>query len=392
MSGTDVMFHGFRDKTAVVGVGYSKYSKNSGVSTRTLAADAIAAALTDAGLPAHELDGVVCHRIGDSIEPFQVAQDLGLPVVNYIGDIFGGGSTSVAAFGTAAMAIATGTARYVVCWRALNSRSEMRMGSSDPGRMFSEMGQYWMPYRHVAAPQIWGMYCRPYLDRYGVSPEALGTVAISQRDNALLSPRSMMREPLTMEEYLNSRIIVDPLRLYDCCLETDAAVALVITSAERAADLASKPVLISAVAVGAGSTLTSNGVNHLRSGAHNLASTLYERAGVSPSDVDVAELYDAFTPLVPIQLEAYGFCAEGEGADLVLSGATKRTGALPVNTHGGHLSEGYVHGLNHVAEAVNQLRGDCGDRQVPNANIALSTGAPGLGSGLTSATILRAGS
>jgi acetyl-CoA acetyltransferase len=235
------------------------------------------------------------------------------------------------------------------------------------------------------------MQARAYLDAYDVTPEDLGSVAITQRNYAQLSPRAMMRKPLTMEEYLSSRWVVEPLRLFDCCLETDAAVALVVTSAERARDLARPPVLISAASYGSGQTLFSNGNQDITtSAAAALAPRLFEMAGLTPADVDVAELYDAFTPLVLVQLEDYGFCAKGEAAAFVTDGQTAPGGRLPVNTHGGHLSEGYVHGLNHAAEAVTQLRGEAGARQVPDATVALSTAQPGYVAGTTSAVLLRA--
>jgi acetyl-CoA acetyltransferase len=199
-----------------------------------------------------------------------------------------------------------------------------------------------------------------------------------------------MRTPLTLDDYLESRPIVDPLRLYDCCLETDAAVAVVVTSAARARDLPRPPVLIAGAACGGGHTLFSNLRGDLTTtAAADLAPRLYATAGLGPDAVDVAELYDAFTPLVLMQLEDYGFAARGEAAGLVADGATALGGRLPVNTHGGHLSEGYVHGLNHVAEGVDQLRGDAGERQTPGASVALVTGQPGYVAGTTSALLLR---
>ncbi len=202
--------------------------------------------------------------------------------------------------------------------------------------------------------------------------------------------RAVMRAPITLDDYFASRWIVEPLRLLDCCLETDAAVALVVTSADRAAHLRQVPVLVSGVAFGGGHTLYSNGHQDLAtSAAAEMSPRLFASAGVKPSDIDLLELYDAFTPLVLLQLEDYGFCSKGEAAELVASGCTAPGGSLPVNTHGGHLSEGYVHGLNHVAEAVSQLRWDAGPRQVRGAEVALSTGQPGYVAGTTSALVLR---
>jgi acetyl-CoA acetyltransferase len=382
--------HPLRDRTAIAGVGYTEFSKDSGVSTLTLALRAVMAALEDAGLSAADVDGVACHRVGDSTQAVLVAQSLGITDLRFHLDLFGGGSVSHQVVASAAMAVATGMAETVVCWRAINARSQFRMGGTGRAAPDTIEFQYQVPYGYATPPQQFAMQARAYLHEYGIAPEDLGRVAINQRNYAMQSPRAMMRNPLTMEEYLASRWIVEPLRLFDCCLETDAAVALVVTSAERARASARPPVLISAAAYGSGHTLFSNSRGDLgTSAAADLAPRLYAMAGVGPQEVDVAELYDAFTPLVLIQLEDYGLCPKGEAAGFVADGHTAAGGTLPVNTHGGHLSEGYVHGLNHVAEAVSQLRGEAGSRQVSRAEVALSTAQPGYVAGTTSALLLR---
>jgi acetyl-CoA acetyltransferase len=385
-----VSAHPLRDRSAIAGIGYTEYSKNSGVSTLTLALRAIMAALEDAGLSAADVDGVACHRVGDSAQAVLVAQSLGIQDLRFHLDLFGGGSGSHQVVASAAMAVATGMAETVVCWRAINARSEFRMGGTGRAAPDTTEFQYQVPYGYATPPQQFAMQARAFMQSYGVVAEDLGRVAINQRRYAMESPRAMMRNELTMEDYLASRWIVEPFRLFDCCLETDAAVALVVTSAERARALARPPVLISAAAYGSGHTLFSNGRGDLAvSAAAQLAPRLYAMGGVGPGDIDVAELYDAFTPLVLLQLEDYGLCPKGEAAGFVADGHTAKGGSLPVNTHGGHLSEGYVHGLNHVAEAVSQLRGDAGSRQVPGAAVALSTAQPGYVAGTTSALLLR---
>ena len=231
---------------------------------------------------------------------------------------------------------------------------------------------------------------RAYLDRYGLSREALGQVAVTQRANAARSPRAMMTAPLTMDDYLSARWIAEPLCLFDCCLETDAAIAVVVTSTERARDLRHVPVTVSGAVWGGGHTLFSNGRGDLiASAARDAAPRLFAMADATPSDVDVACLYDAFTPLVLLQVDDYGFCGPGEAAGWWAEGHPDHGGSMPVNPHGGHLSEGYVHGINHIAEAVQQLRGDAGPRQVPGAELALSTGNPGYVAGAMSALLLR---
>ena len=382
--------HPTRDRAAIVGVGHTEYSKNSGVTTLALAVRAILAALDDAGLTVADLDGVACHRIADSADPALVAQTLGIADVRFVRDVFGGGSSCIAPLDDAVSAVTTGQARCVAVWRALNSRSGQRLAGAATNPALSSDGQYWLPYLHVTAPQQFAMFARMYMHRHRVSAEDLGHVAIQQRANAVLNERAMMRDPLTMDQYLASRWIADPLRLFDCCLETDAAVAMIVTSSDRATDTAQPRVTVTATAFGGGYQLSSN--HHLdltMTEVQSMASRLYAAAGIGPDDVDVANFYDAFTPLVLLQLERYGFCEPGEAAQMVRDGATSLTGTVAVNTHGGHLSEGYVHGLNHVAEAVLQLRGQCGPRQVAGAEVALSTAQPGVNSGLTGAVILR---
>jgi acetyl-CoA acetyltransferase len=387
LAGTE---HLLRDRTAVVGVGATPYSKNSGVSTLTLALRAIRAALDDAGLTVADVDGVACHRVGDSAQAVVVAQSLGIRDLRYHLDLFAGGSGSHQVLMHAAMAVATGAAEVVVCWRAINARSEFRMGGTGRAAPDTVEFQYQVPYGYSTPPQQFAMYARAYMNAYGVVSEHLGHVAIAQREYALRNERAMMRTPLTMDDYLSSRWIVEPFRLFDCCLETDAAVALVVTTPERARDLRQPPVLIAGAATGGGHTLYSNHRDDLTtSAAADVAPRLFGAAGLTPADVDVLELYDAFTPLVLLQLEDYGFCEKGQAGPLVASGVTRPGGSLPVNTHGGHLSEGYVHGLNHAAEAVSQLRGQAGERQVPGAEVALSTGQPGYVAGSTGAVLWR---
>jgi len=384
------MSHPLRDKAAIVGVGFTEFSKNSGVSTLALALRAVSNALGDAGLTQQDVDGVACHRVGDSVQAVVVAQSLGIQDLHFHYDLWGGGSASAGVIGAAAMAVATGQAETVVCWRAINARSEYRMGGTGRADPDTVEFQYQAPYGLSTPPQQFAMYSRAYMHATDTTAEHLGHVAIRQREHALRSERAMMRRPLSMEEYLASRWIVEPLRLYDCCLETDAAVALVVTTPERARDLKQHPVLVAGASYGSGHTLYSNDKGDLvPTAAAAMSQRLYAAAGVGPGDIDVAELYDAFTPLVLMQLEDYGFCKRGEAKELVASGGTRLGGSLPVNTHGGHLSEGYVHGLNHVAEAVAQLRGTCGERQVEGAEVALSTAQPGYVSGSTSAVVLR---
>ncbi|GAB3676053.1 lipid-transfer protein [Actinocorallia lasiicapitis] len=375
----------FRDRTAIAGVGYTPFSKNSGVSTLTLAVDAILAALDDAGLTVADVDGIATYRVGDSTPPWVVAPALGIPEVTWYLDQFGGGSVSHGVVGQAALAVAAGLAETVVVYRAINARSEFRMGGTGRGAAPVFDSQYQAPYGYFAPPQQFAMYARAHMNRYGTTHEQLGSVAVTQRAHAVKNPRALKRDPITLDDYLASRWIAEPFRLLDCCLETDGACALVITSAERARDLPHRPVLISGAAWGGGDSFFSGvPTDFTVTEAARLAPRLYSMAGVGPSDIDVAEIYDCFTYSVIVQLEDYGFCAKGEGGPFAASGE-----APPFNTHGGFLSEGYVHGVNHVAEAVAQLRGTAGDRQVEGASVALSTAQPGYVLAGTSALVLR---
>ena len=379
-----------RDRVAIAGVGYTEFSKDSGVSTLTLGSRAALAALSDAGLAASDLDGVATFRVGDSVSPTILAQALGLQDLRWYLDQFGGGSASHSIVGQAALAIHAGIAETVVCYRALNARSEFRMGGTGRPPVDAVETQYQAPYGFFTPPQQFALAARAHMAKFGTTHEQLGAVAVAQRAWAVENERARLRDPITLDDYLASRWVVEPFRLFDCCLETDGAVAVVLTSAERARDLRQPPVLIRGAAWGGGATLYSNQrPDATRTAAADLAPRLYEQAGVAAGDVDVAELYDCFTYSVLVQLEDYGFCAKGEGGAFAESGATSRGGALPVNTHGGFLCEGYVHGLNHVTEAVSQLRGHAGARQVEGAEVALSTAQPGYVAGCTSALVLR---
>jgi acetyl-CoA acetyltransferase len=381
-----------RNKAAIAGIGYTPFSKNSGVSTLTLGLRAVTAALEDAGVPVDDLDGLATHRVGDSAVPSTLAHSLGLSDLAWQLDLFGGGSASHSIVGQAALAVCSGVADYVVCYRALNARSEFRMGGSGRPPVDVAETQYQAPYGYFTPPQQFAMLAREHMLRYGTTHEQLGAVAVQQRASAVDNPRAQLRHPITLDDYLASRWVVEPFRLFDCCLESDGAVALLVTTTERARDLRHVPVLISAAAWAGGRTLYSTGQpDATQSAARPLSRRLYSMAGVGPKDFDFAELYDCFTWSVLVQLEDYGFCKKGESGPFAASGAIARGGRIPVNTHGGFLCEGYVHGLNHVTEAVSQLRHEAGPRQVPDAQLGLSTAQPGYVSGISSALILERG-
>jgi acetyl-CoA acetyltransferase len=377
-----------RDKYAIAGIGYTDFTSDSGTTVLNLALHACRNAVLDAGIDMSEVDGVVSYHFGDSVPSIAVATGLGLPAARYAVEFSSGGNAANLIVQTAAAAIEAGLAKNVLCFRAMNGRSGFRLGG---GRDLNSHGitQYTAPFGWITYPQAMAMWCRRHMIEYGTTSEQLGTIAVTFRRNAMLNDRAMMRTPITLAEHQASRMIVDPFHLLDICLESDGACATLVTSAERAKDLRHKPVYIMGAAYGGGPNQGDDLFDAIRwpDHSHNyaryIADDLWRSAGVGPKDVDVAEIYDCFTYSVIMQLEGLGFCPEGEGGAFVQNGRIDRDGELPLNTHGGLLSEAYIHGFNHVIEAVEQLRGAAGPRQVPGAEIALTTaGAMTCGSAL----------
>jgi acetyl-CoA acetyltransferase len=380
-----------RGQAAIVGIGCTEFSRDSGVGVFTLAARAVKAAVADAGLELSDIDGFATFGPNDSISPNLLAPALGVTNMNWYLDQWLGGSVSLSVLGQATLAVSAGVADCVVVYRALNGRSEIRMNGSGPARMklpwdmpFKMAGGVMAPSQEIA------LAARAHMLRYGTKHEDLGRIAVLSRTNAIDNERAMMRKPMTLDDYLDSRWIVDPFRMFDCCLETDGAVAVVVVSAERAKDLPHRPVLVQSAAWGGGVNVVNSGHTDLSdSPARMIAPRLYESAGLGPSDIDFAELYDCFTYNVLSQIEGYGFAEPGGVPAMLDAGAFDRaTGSLPINTHGGLLSEGYIHGINHVYEAVEQIRGDAGHRQVDRHDTALVTGQLGYVSGYSSGVVL----
>jgi acetyl-CoA acetyltransferase len=380
-----------RDRSAITGVGCTAFSRKSGVSVETLALQASLGAIRDAGLTPRDIDGVVSFAVGDSVLVRSVAQTLGLESSNWYVDLFGGGSYSCAAIANAAMAVSLGLCRHVLVYRALNGRSGRRFGR---GADTSQSGvggpqQFSVPFGQLGPATSYGMLARRHMIEYGTTTEHFGHVAVTLRANAVRNERAIMRTPITLQDHQDSRWIADPLRLLDCCQETDGACALIVSHSEVARDLPHPPAYLSSFAIGGSgaSALSPDKVEDFTTffPAH-IAPGLYERAGIEVGDIDLAALYDAFTFLVIGQLEDFGFCKKGEGGPFVADGHIGPKGSIPVGTNGGLLSEGYVHGINNVIEAVRQLRGDAGERQLDGVEVAL---ASGWGANVGSALILR---
>jgi acetyl-CoA acetyltransferase len=355
-----------KNEAAIAGIGTTAFSKHSGVSELSLAAQCIKAACDDAGVKPDVIDGLVTFTM-DSSDEIEVARAVGAGDLSFFSKINYGGGAAVGTIAQAAMAIATGQATAVVCYRAMNGRSGKRMGQGVSGEISSSDLIHWswyMPYG-MLIPGSWiAMIANKYMHTYGVTREDLGRVAISQRNYALRNPRAYgYGKPLTMAQYLDSKRIADPLCLYDFCQETDGGCAILVTSAERARDLKQKPAVIRAVTQ-ASTRGQEQMTSYYRDDLLSLpememaAARVYAMAGLTPHDIDAACLYDAFSSEIIMQLESFGFCGPGEGKDLVRDGALDSDGRLPNNTHGGLLSEGYIHGMNNIAEGVRLIRGD----------------------------------
>jgi acetyl-CoA acetyltransferase len=387
------MTNTLKDKAAIVGVGATPYYRRGESLPQTpmeLAGKAVLAALADAGLGVDDLDGFALYSMGFDTSLF--AQWMGVPDVRFTAMLTGGGGGAAGSVGLAAAAVVSGMAECVVSVMTLQ-QSANRFGASfaprgsAAGAVYSAPpspeGNFIQPSGLMGPGQMFAVLAQRHMHLYGTSREHFCEVAISTRNNAIRRPSALMKQPLTREEYFGARMISDPLCLYDFCLECDGAVAAVTTSIERAHDLRQPPVPILASANGGhgrwGQAMTWMGMpddEFASSGHRPVAQHLYEMAGVRPGDVDVALLYDHFTPMVIMQLEDYGFAPIGEGGPFVADGHIRwPDGSLPVNTHGGNLSEAYIIGMTHVKEAVEQLRGTAVN-QVADAEIALVTGGP----------------
>ncbi|SPE53697.1 lipid-transfer protein [Streptomyces netropsis] len=375
-------------RAAVVGIGATDFSKDSGRSELALAAEAVRAALADAGLTAADVDGMVTFTMDTSPE-ITVAQAAGIGELSFFSRVHYGGGAACATVQQAALAVASGLAEVVVCYRAFNERSGRRFGAGVQRREPSAEGVAlgWALPFGLLTPASWvAMAARRYLHTYGLEPEVFGHVAVTARRHAATNPAAHFHgRPITLADHAASRWIAEPLRLLDCCQETDGGQALVVTSVERARTLRHPPAVIAAAAQGAGRAqeqMTSFYRDDL-TGLPEMgvvARQLWRTSGLTPDDIDVGIVYDHFTPFVLTQLEEFGFCPPGEGAAFVASGA------LPLNTHGGQLGEAYLHGMNGVAEAVRQLRGTAVN-QVAGARHALVTAGTGVP---TSGLVLRA--
>ncbi|MBW8484382.1 lipid-transfer protein [Actinomadura parmotrematis] len=372
-------------KTAIAGIGATEFSKESGRSELRLAAEACLAAIKDAGLSPSDVDGLVTFT-ADSNSEIAVQRELGIPGLRFFSRVDYGGGAACGTVAHAAMAVASGQADVVVCYRAFNERSGHRFGQASPSSRADSTGlefSWHLPYG-FATPAAWvAMQARRYMHEYGATSEDFGRVAVAMRKHAATNPAAWFHgRPITLEEHQASRWIVDPLHLLDCCQESDGGVAVVVTSLERARDLAQPPAVIEAAAQGTGPDqmmmfgyYTGDLAALPAMGA--VGDQLWRRSGLTPADVQTAILYDHFTPFVLVQLEELGFCGRGEARDYIRDGGIELGGRLPVNPNGGQLGEAYIHGMNGIAEGVRQVRGTSVN-QVPDVRNVLVTAGTGV--------------
>ena len=403
---------GLRDKYCIVGVGETAYTRNSGRTTRSLGVEAVRNALDDAGLTAAGVDGMLSYQYGgDSIPSTAVATDLGIRL-NFYMDCMGGGSSTEALVGIATGVIEAGMCHTVVIFRAMNGYTEARIGGT--GRaipMVRQDGLMSLPYGWASAGQMFALSFMRHQMEYGTTSEQLAHVKVAHSKHASNNPKALYRRRVTVDDVMGSRWIVKPLHLLDCCVETDNATCVIVTSAERARDLKQRPVHIMGVAGRVSKPRVDFHFAHgpiTRVAGHYAKDIVFANAGVGPEDIDLTGSYDAFTYTTMLQLEDYGFCRKGEGGDYVSGGIIELGGRRPNNTSGGHLCEGYTHGMSMVIENVRQLRWQADDscpgwqegshtydyreggcRQVKEPQIAMNMGWAHPGTG--SAVIMRRG-
>ena len=372
-----------RAVAAIAGVGETDYSRGSGRSVAALQIEAALGALADAGLPPRAIDGIVTCSSGDVVADTFIT-NFDLPDVRLVAHVPLGGASCVAALHTAVAAIAAGTCSAVLIPAGRNGYSESRTASRVRAMpQLDVVAEFESPLGSLMPVQHYAFMARRHMELYGTTSAQLGRIAVSTRRYAGMNARALMRKPITLAEHQNSRLIADPFRLFDCCLESDGAAAVVVTALHLARRGAAPPALILGAAEGhpdSPSAITQR-ADMTVLGVAKAAPRVYAQAGVGPEDIQVAALYDCFTYTVLCQLEDLGFCRKGEGGAFVDSGALEPGGRLPVNTHGGLLSQAHVSGMNHVVELVRQVRGTAGAAQVPGARLGLVSGFGDLGDG-----------
>jgi acetyl-CoA acetyltransferase len=369
------------EQGAVTGVGETEYMRGTDRTPLSLQLEASLKAIDDAGLKPADIDGVIPYGLGAVAEDF--VTNFGIPDLRFSATTPMGGASAVAAIQCAVAAIHAGICNHVLLAIGRTGHSGGRIGARvQQMPQFRVIGEFEMPSGAIAPAQLYAPMARRHMELYGTTSLHFAEIAVSTRNNAMLNPNATMKRPITVEDHQNSRMISDPLRLLDCSLESDGGAAVVISAAERAHDMRQQPVLVMAAAEGhpdSPSAITQR-PDLTTLGLAKAAPRAFAMAGVTPDDIDVAEIYDCFTYNVLCQIEDAGFCKKGEGGPFVASGAIRLDGRLPVNTHGGLLSQAHMAGMNHIVELVRQLRGSAA-AQVRDAEIGLVTGYGDMGDG-----------
>ncbi len=370
-----------REKGAVTGVGETDYMRGTDRTALSLQLEASLKAIDDAGLKPTDIDGVIPYGLGAVAEDF--VTNFGIPDLRFSATTPMGGASAVAAIQCAIAAVDAGIRNHVLLAIGRTGYSGGRIGMRvQQMPQFRVVGEFEMPSGAIAPAQLYAPMARRHMELYGTTSLQFAEIAVSTRNNAMLNPNATMQRPITVEDHQNSRMISDPLRLLDCSLESDGGAAVVISAADRARDLRQTPVLVMGVAEGhpdSPSAITQR-PDITTLGLAKAAPRAFAMAGVTPDDIDVAEIYDCFTYNVLCQIEDAGFCKKGEGGPFVESGAIRLNGKLPINTHGGLLSQAHMAGMNHVVELVRQLRG-AASAQVAGAKIGVVTGYGDMGDG-----------
>lgn len=368
-------------KAAVTGIGETEYSRGADKSSIGLMLEASLKAIRDAGLTPNDIDGVIPYSLGPVAE--EVMTGLNLTDVRFSAQTPMGGASPVAALQCATAVVAAGLCKNVLVVLGRRGSSDSRVASRLAVMpQFRQISEFENPVGAIAPAQLYAPMARRHMELYGTNEDQFAEVAIAMRNHALLNDNAIMKKPLTVEDHHASRMISDPFRLFDCCLESDGGTAIIVSAVDRAKDTRA-PVTILGVAEGhpdSPSTITQR-PDLMALGLEKAAPRAFEMAGVKHADIDVAQIYDCFTYMVICELEDLGFCKKGEGGPFVEGGRIRLGGDLPVNTHGGLLSQAHIAGLNHVYELVRQLRGEGGRAQVPDAEIGLVTGYGDLGDG-----------
>jgi acetyl-CoA acetyltransferase len=372
-----------REKGAITGVGETAYSRASGKSVLALQLEASLKAIEDAGLTPKDIDGIIVYSPGVTVAEDFVT-NFGIEDLRFSATTPLGGASCVAAVQCAIAAITAGVCNHVLIPIGRNGSSGVRIGTRvQQMPQFRTIGEFEMPVGAIAPAQLYAPMARRHMELYGTTSRQLAEIAVNTRKHAIMNGRGMMRKPLTVEEHQASRMISDPLRLYDCSLESDGGCAIVVSAAERARDMRQRPVVVMGIAEGhpdSPSAITQR-PDMTRLGLAKAAPKAFGMAGVTHGDIDVAEVYDCFTYIVMCQIEDMGFCKKGEGGPFVMDGTIALDGKLPLNTHGGLLSQAHMIGMNHVVELTRQLRGEAGAAQVRDAEIGLVTGYGDMGDG-----------